>query len=325
MSEKTAVHVENVTKNYGSFCAVDQVSFDVNYGEIFAMLGPNGAGKSTTIRMLLDILKPDSGTIRLFGAPITAEAKDRIGYLPEERGLYGDVKVVEMMVYLGTLKGMSNKQARDKAMQLLERLELADRAEKKSKELSKGMQQKVQFAVTVMHEPELIIVDEPFSGLDPLNTLVIKDLILELKAAGTAIIMSTHQMHQIEEMADRLFMISRGREALYGPVDEVRSRYAPHAVIVEGTGDYSILQGVERVEVDRNRRKASLLYMEPDVTPNDVLASIAASPDVLVDRFERAVPSLNDIFIQVAGESAYEDQRVEDQTKETPSPAAANA
>jgi ABC-2 type transport system ATP-binding protein len=298
--------------NAVSFRAVDDVSFEVQKGEIFAMLGPNGAGKSTTIRMILDIMKPDTGTISVLGGPLTDETKDKVGYLPEERGLYQGVKVLEVMTYLGTLKGLSNSEAKKRAMALLERLELAEHKDKKVNELSKGMQQKVQFAVTVQHDPALVIVDEPFSGLDPVNTLVIKDLIIDMKNRGTAIVMSTHQMHQIEEMADRLLMINRGKEALYGEVDEVRRNYALHAVIVDGQGDWDSLAGVERVEVLNNKRRTgALLHLKPEVSTNDLLATIAAAPNMHIERFEEAVPSLNDIFIRVAGERVLDTGEVE--------------
>jgi ABC-2 type transport system ATP-binding protein len=304
-----AVRVEAVNKTYGNFRAVSDLSFEVYHGEIFAMLGPNGAGKSTTIRMILDILRPDSGRIAVLGGPLTERAKDRVGYLPEERGLYRNVRVLEMMVYLGRLKGMSGRDARARGLALLEQLELAEHAKKKVSELSKGMQQKVQFAVTIIHRPELIIVDEPFSGLDPVNTLVIEGLLHDLKRDGTAIIMSTHQMHQVEEMADRLVMINRGQGALYGAVDAVRRQYALHAVIVEGAGDWAALPGVARIAPGRNG-KETMLYLADDAAPNTLLAAIAAAPGVEVERFELAVPSLNDIFIRVAGEGILSDDQV---------------
>jgi len=307
MKNGKAIVVENVSKLFGSFRAVDDLSFEVYGGEIFAMLGPNGAGKSTTIRMMLDILKPDMGSIHVLGSPITDDIKDRIGYLPEERGLYRNVKVIDMMVYLGTLKGMSKRDANKRGLELLEQLGLGEHAKHKVSELSKGMQQKVQFAVTILHEPQLVIVDEPFSGLDPVNTLVIKDLIIKLKERGAAIIMSTHQMHQVGEMADRMLMINRGKQALYGAVDDVRNEYALHAIIVEGTGDWITIPGVERVEDDPNSRDGMLLYLEADTAPDDVLAVIARSDEYHVDRFELAVPSLNDIFIMVAGERPDKD------------------
>jgi ABC-2 type transport system ATP-binding protein len=298
----TIVSVENITKSYGDFRAVDFVSFEVFSGEIFAMLGPNGAGKSTTIRMMLDILRPDQGTIQILGQKISDKLKDRIGYLPEERGLYKDVKVLDMMVYMGRLKGLSAKAARKNSLDLLERLELADQANQKVKEFSKGMQQKVQFAVTILHQPDLIIVDEPFSGLDPINTQLIKDMLFELKAQGMGIIMSTHQMYQVEEMADRLMMINRGKRVLYGEVDHVRKNYARHAIIVEGQGNWAQLNGVINVEADANSRNGQVLQLADGIHPDTVLAEIAASPDYTIESFARAVPSLNDIFIAVAGE-----------------------
>lgn len=302
MNESRTLYVNNVTKSYGDFKAVDAMTFEVHAGEVFAMLGPNGAGKSTTIRMILDILKPDSGTIDVFGAPLNDLSKDRIGYLPEERGLYKGVKVIDVMTYLGTLKGLSYRDANKRALEMLEKLDLAENAQSKVSELSKGMQQKVQFAVTVLHEPDLIIVDEPFSGLDPVNTLIIKELILEMREKGTSVIMSTHQMHQVEEMADRLLMINRGKQALYGVVNDVRRQYALHAVIVEGSGDWETLTGVSKVEGVPNERESRLLHLTESTTSNDLLSTIAANPDIHVTRFEEAVPSLNDIFIRVAGE-----------------------
>jgi len=294
-----AIVVEHISKQYGDFRAVNDLTFEVFDGEIFAMLGPNGAGKSTTIRMILDILKPDTGSIAVLGSPLTDATKDRIGYLPEERGLYRSVPVLEMMVYLGTLKGLSTAEAKKRATGYLERLDLAEHAKKKVSELSKGMQQKVQFAVTVLHDPDLIIIDEPFSGLDPVNTMIIKDLLLEFVKRGKAVVMSTHQMQQIEEMADRLLMINRGEQKLYGTVDAVRAQYALPAVRVEGEGDWSRLAGVERVEASENGKVSALLYLKPGVTPESVLGEIARRDDMRIRSFELAVPSLNDIFVQV--------------------------
>lgn len=304
MSSSHAVEVRNVSKAFGTFRAVSDLSFDVNYGEIFALLGPNGAGKSTTIRMILDILRPDSGSIRVLGSLINDEIKNRIGYLPEERGLYKSAKVLEMMVYLGRLKGMSGSDATKRALSLLERLELAEHAKKKVSELSKGMQQKVQFAVTIMHEPRLIIIDEPFSGLDPVNRMIIRDLLFDFRSGGGAIIMSTHQMNQVEEMANRLLMINKGQQKLYGSVDEIRSQYASHAIVVEGRGDWQRLDGVVNVVSAANGREAFKLYLRPDVNSDAVLAQIAQAQDFEINRFEKALPSLDEIFIRVAGEDA---------------------
>ncbi len=302
MQAKTAVVVDHVQKNYGNFRAVDDVSFSVSAGEIFAMLGPNGSGKTTIIRMMLDILKPDAGSIAVFGQTLNEATKARIGYLPEERGLYRNVPVLDVMVYLGQLKGMPGQEARQRSLALLEQLELGDFAHKKVSELSKGMQQKVQFAVTVLHQPDLIIIDEPFSGLDPVNTLAIKQLLMDMRRQGCAIMMSTHQMHQVEEMADRLIMISRGHQKLYGPVSEIRNRFALHAIIVEGQGNWAALPGVVAVEPASNGQNSdrALLRLADDTRPDQVLAAIAAAGDIQIRRFEQAVPSLNDIFIEVA-------------------------
>ncbi len=302
-----AISVEHISKNYGSFRAVNDLTFEVFGGEIFAMLGPNGAGKSTTIRMILDILKPDTGRISVLGGALTEATKDRIGYLPEERGMYRNVPVLEMMVYLGTLKGMSKADAQKQALSYLDRLDLAEDAKKKVSELSKGMQQKVQFAVTVLHDPDLIIIDEPFSGLDPVNTLVIKELLVDFKKRGKAVVMSTHQMQQVEEMADRLLMINRGEQKLYGTVDEIRKQYALQAVRVEGQGDWTKLAGVRTVELSENGKQTALLYLEDGTTSDSVLAEIAVRDDMHIRSFELAVPSLNDIFVQVVtGEKPHE-------------------
>ena len=294
-----AITAEHISKSYGNFRAVNDLSFEVFGGEIFAMLGPNGAGKSTTIRMILDILKPDTGSISVLGGPLTDATKDRIGYLPEERGLYRNVPVLEMMIYLGTLKGLATGEARKRSMDYLERLSLADSAKKKVSELSKGMQQKVQFAVTVLHDPDLVIIDEPFSGLDPVNTRVIQDLLIDFKKRGKAVVMSTHDMPQVEEMAERLLMINHGELKLYGPVGEVRAQYALPAVRVEGKGDWQTLAGIDRVEISENGTHSALLYLKPSVTADSVLAEIAARPDIHIQSFALAVPSLTDIFVQV--------------------------
>jgi ABC-2 type transport system ATP-binding protein len=294
----SVISVQNVTKNYGSFRAVSDVSFEVHPGEIFAMLGPNGAGKSTIMRMILDIIKPDTGSISVLGGKMTDAVKDKIGYLPEERGLYRGVKLMEMMTYLGRLKGMSHRDATARATELLKYLDLDEHAKKKVSELSKGMQQKIQFAVTVMHRPQLIIVDEPFSGLDPVNTRILMDLLLSLRKDGTTIVMSTHQMFQVEELCERLLMINKGKVALYGAVDEVRRRYATHAVEVEGTGNWASVAGVAHAEVSENGRNA-VLQLKDGVTSNSILAALSQTPGVEVQKFAQAVPRLNDIFIRV--------------------------
>ncbi len=299
-STDLAISAHNITKHYGDFTAVADLSFEVHCGELFAMLGPNGAGKTTTIRMILDILKPDTGSIEVLGGPITDRTKDRIGYLPEERGLYRNVPVVDVLTYLGQLKGMTRRDAATRSAELLNQFDLGENLKSKVSELSKGMQQKVQIISTVLHRPDLVIIDEPFSGLDPVNTQLIKDMLYEMNKQGVTIIMSTHQMPQIEEMADRLLMIDHGRNVLYGDVEEVRQRYAKNAVIVEGDGDWEALAGVKKVEHEENGRTV-VLYLQDGVTPDHVMERMAVSAAYHVRRFELAVPSLNEIFIQVVG------------------------
>jgi len=288
----TAIHVEGVTKRYGDFTAVRELSFDVKRGEIFAMLGPNGAGKTTTIRMILDILKPDTGRISVLGGPISDKTKEKIGYLPEERGLYRDVQVIEVLTYLGQLKGMTRADAHQRALQMLRQVGLEENVKSKVKELSKGMQQKVQIIATVLHRPDLVIIDEPFSGLDPVNTQMVRDLLYEMNREGVSIVMSTHQMHQIEEMADRLLMINRGERVLYGSVDDVRARFADNSVIVEGEGDWASLPGVVRVEAGQNG-KSVVLKLAEGVSPDDVMQAMAVGQQYRVRRFELGLPSLN--------------------------------
>ncbi len=296
-----AIEVKGVTKRYGQHLAVDNLSFDVHRGEIFSLLGPNGAGKTTSIRMILDIIKPDTGTISVLGGKFTEATKTRLGYLPEERGLYRNARVLELLTYLGTLKGMHRADATKRADQLLDQLGLSENKKSKLSELSKGMSQKVQFIATVLHRPELIMIDEPFSGLDPVNTQVIKDIIYQLKADGGTVVMSIHEMHQVEEMADRLLMMNRGQRVLYGGVDEVRQLYAENAVIVSGQGDWTRIPGVIAVQKTDESGRFSKLTLDTSTTPDMVLKYMAEQPDYHLRSFELAVPGLTDIFIRVAG------------------------
>lgn len=294
-----AIQVENLSKRYGDKVAVDGLSFDVNQGEIFALIGPNGAGKSTTIRIILDIIKADSGRVSVFGAALNDAAKNRIGYLPEERGLYKGVNLLNLLTYLGQLKGMSRHDAQTRAADLLTQLELGDYMKKKVSALSKGMAQKVQVAATILHRPELIIIDEPFSGLDPVNTQILKDMLYKtMQEDGTAVVMSTHQMRQLQEMAHRMLMIAKGQRVLYGPVMEVRQQYAENAVIVVGEGDWARLDGVQSVEPRKNGDM--LLHLAPDVSPDHIMQAIA-SGDYRIQRFELAIPDLEEVFIRVVG------------------------
>jgi len=289
------IEVENLVKHYAHVRAVDGVSFHVGRGEVFGLLGPNGAGKTTTIRMMMDILRPDSGRIILLGQPVSEASKARIGYLPEERGLYKNYKLLECLVYLAVLKGMPRAAAKERAMALLERVELADYARRKTKELSKGMNQKAQFLAAIVHDPELLILDEPFQGLDPVNTELLKTILLEERARGKTIILSTHDMNQVEAMCNRILLINHGRVVLYGALDEIKAGYAEHAVVVECDRLPDALPGVRRVEPVNHGHE---LVLEANMTPQAILRQLVEA-GVSIWRFEVAVPPLEEIFISV--------------------------
>ena len=292
------IDVSHVAKSFGETQAVVDVSFAVERGEIFGLLGPNGAGKTTTIRMILDIFKPDRGTASILGGPMTGEKKERIGYMPEERGLYQDVPLERCLLYLASLKGLSSAKARRRLGVLLERFDLAAHKGKKVKELSKGMQQKAQIINTILHQPELVIIDEPFTSLDPINTQLVKDLMRELRDRGTTILMSTHQMHQVEELCDRILLIDEGRNVLYGNLDEIRRRYSGHAVLVRAAGELPSVAGVEQAS---SHNDAIKLTLAEGATPQDVLHALMAQ-NVILEKFEIAIPTLDEIFIRVVSE-----------------------
>jgi len=296
------VEIDQITKTFGSQRAVDQVSFEVEKGEIFGLLGPNGAGKTTTIRILLDIFKPDSGRVSVLGGPMSEEKKDRIGYLPEERGLYQDITLDRCLTYLASLKGMSTQEASRRINLYLERFGLAEHRHKKLKEMSKGMQQKAQLIATLVHEPVLVIIDEPFNALDPVNTQMVKDLLREQRERGVTIVMCTHQMHQVEELCDRLVLIDRGKSVLYGSLEEIRHRFAVQDVLVRTEDHLPALAGVLRSEPHNGSTR---LYLAPGTQPQDVLRGLVES-NIQVDQFEIATPSLDEIFIKVVqqGEGA---------------------
>ena len=287
--------IENVAKSFGKVQAVVDASFSVEKGEIFGLLGPNGAGKTTTIRILLDLFRPDRGRVSILGGPMDEEKKNRIGYMPEERGLYQEITTERCLLYLASLKGVPAADAKERLGDLLERFDLADHKNKKIKELSKGMQQKAQIINTVIHAPELIIIDEPFTSLDPINMLLVKDMIRELREQGTTIVMSTHQMHQVEELCDRIVLIDEGRDVLYGDLNAIRERFSGEAVLVQAKGDLPDLPGVTREATNNN---AIQLTLSPPATPQSVLKDLLAA-DVIVERFEIAVPTLDEIFIRV--------------------------
>ena len=297
----STVEVSHLAKRFGKTKAVADVSFTVEPGEIFGLLGPNGAGKTTTIRMMLDIFRPDAGQVRIFDGVLDAERKRRIGYMPEERGLYKDQKLEPTLVYLASLKGLDEKTARKRLGPWLERFDLDVHREKKVQELSKGMQQKAQIITTLLHQPDLVVIDEPFSGLDPLSTRLVKQMLEEQRQAGRSVLMSTHQMYQVEALCDRIVLIDEGHSVLYGPVNEIKRNFAGNAVTIEGQGDFSQIPGVLET---RNQNGTWHLALEIGTNPQAVLRTLAARQDVRIERFELAEPSLDDIFIHVVQNGA---------------------
>jgi ABC-2 type transport system ATP-binding protein len=289
------IQVENLFKHYAKVKAVDGVSFSVERGEVFGLLGPNGAGKTTIIRTMMDIIKPDSGSITLMSQPVTEASKARIGYLPEERGLYKNFKLLECLTYLGALKGLSRKDARQRAETLLERVDLADYGKRKVKELSKGMTQKAQFLAAIVHDPDLLIMDEPFQGLDPVNTELLKTILLEEQAKGKTLILSTHNMNQVEEMCNRILLIDRGHVVLYGSLNEIKTQYAENAVNLECDLLPENLAGVQRVD---QHNGVYQLILEDDAQPQAILHQLVKA-GVTIQRFEVATPPLEEIFISV--------------------------
>jgi ABC-2 type transport system ATP-binding protein len=292
-----AVEVNRIVKSYAERVVVDSLSFTVDRGEIFGLIGPNGAGKTTTIRMMMDIIKPDSGEIAILGQKIGEDTKRRLGYLPEERGLYKKLSVMDSIVYLSSLKGMDRRSAEQRANHLLEQTGMMAHSRKKIDELSKGMAQIIQFIVTIVHDPELVILDEAFSGLDPVNTELLKGLVLDLRDQGKVVVLSTHQMNQVEELCDRILMIDNGRAVLYGGLEETRAKYRGNSVIVDFEGELGEVPGVAA----RRAHKGYVeLVLEQNATPAQVLERLVNS-GISINRFEIATPSLNEIFLRVAG------------------------
>jgi ABC-2 type transport system ATP-binding protein len=293
-----SVEVNHILKAYGNRAVVNDVSFSVNQGEIFGLIGPNGAGKTTTIRMMMDIIKPDSGEIKVLGEKLTEASKNKIGYLPEERGLYKKLSVIDSILFFASLKGVEKELARKRGEELLKRADLLLHQNKRIEELSRGMGQIIQLIITVIHEPDLIILDEPFSGLDPVNTQLLKDMIKELRNTGKTIIMSTHLMNDIEELCDRLLMINKGGAVLYGSLTEIKSKYRNNAVLVESVGDLGAIEGV--IE-HRPHNGAIELKLDNKTTPQIVLERLVKK-GVIINRFELSTPSLTEIFIKVVGD-----------------------
>jgi len=292
------LQVFDVIKRYDGRAVVNRVSFEVQPGEIFALLGPNGAGKTTLIRMIMDILKPDAGSITLDRRPIGVETKAKMAYLPEERGLYRNVKVQEALSYYGQLKGLKVTDANRAALGLLERVGLKETANQQVKALSKGMQQKVQLCTALIGDPTLLVLDEPFSGLDPINVQLFEDVLQERRAAGATVLLSTHQMNKVEELCDRALMINRGHMVLYGSVRDIRQRYAGHAVRVRARDLPTNIAGVSSITAMNGEHE---LTLASGTAPTAVLRALL-DRGVEVESFTRAALPLEDIFVRVVQE-----------------------
>jgi ABC-2 type transport system ATP-binding protein len=292
----STIEVNTITKSFGSQKVVDSVSFEVDNGEIFGLLGPNGAGKTTTIRILLDIFKPDSGSVSILGGAMTEQKKEQIGYLPEERGLYQDIPLDRCLVYLATLKGVSRAEAKSRVASWLDKFDLSAHSNKKVKELSKGMQQKAQLISALLHEPQIVIIDEPFSALDPVNTQMVKDILMELRKQNRTVVMCTHQMHQVEELCDRLVLIDHGKIMLYGSLGEIQNTYTGSDIILKSESDLSSIGDIRIIEkLNGNIFKIAL----PDNTNPQQFLRQLVQQNVDIEQFEVAVPTLDEIFIKV--------------------------
>jgi ABC-2 type transport system ATP-binding protein len=303
MSEqKPTLRLERVTKRFGDFTAVNELSLTVRAGRIYGLLGPNGAGKTTTIRMIVGITAPDEGTVELFGQRVTPELQNRIGYLPEERGLYKRMKVGDQLRFFAELKNFSGREAEEAVDLWLAKVKLSEWKRKKSSELSKGMQQKIQFIAAVMHNPDLLILDEPFSGLDPVNVDLLQDLVLELKAAGKTIIFSTHQMEVAERICDDICLINRSRKVLEGSIREVKSSSGRNTVALRFEGGDGVLDDTALVASVERHSDSTEALLAPGADAQELLRRLLAA-GASVSKFELVEPSLHDIFIQKVGGS----------------------
>ena len=291
-----AISLENVTKSYDEVKAVDGVSLRVKEGAILGLLGPNGAGKTSTIRMVMNILAPDEGSIAVFGQPVGDETRQSIGYLPEERGLYTRMKVIDVIVFLGALRGLSESEAEKRGREWLDRFELKDWAEQKVQDLSKGMQQKVQFIAAVLHKPKLLILDEPFSGLDPVNAATVKDTMLELRDRGSTVVLSTHRMEQVERMCDSICLINKGQNVLDGDLRAIKESYGKNTVNIEFNGPDGFLSHPAIASVNRFGSGAEA-KLKPGSDPQEILKA-ALESGARINHFQLLEPSLNDIFIE---------------------------
>ena len=292
------VELAGVTKAYEDKIAVDHLSLSIEAGQMFGLLGPNGAGKTSSIRMMMGITIPDSGSVQLFEKPFDRKSLERVGYLPEERGLYKKMRVLEQLVFFGRLHGVEAGEAHKRAVEWAKRLEIADVLEKETEELSKGMQQKIQFIGAILHDPGLIIMDEPFSGLDPVNAALLEQTLIELKEQGKAVLFSTHRMDQVEKLCDAICLVNRGQAVLSGKVREIKSRYERNRVIIEFEGDPAFLNGSEVAEAHNFSGHAEIRLKEHG-NAQELLQQACGMATIY--RFELVEPSLEEIFIQTVG------------------------
>jgi ABC-2 type transport system ATP-binding protein len=290
-----AITLERVTKSYDSVVAVSGINLHVRQGAILGLLGPNGAGKTTTIRMIMNILVPDEGSIHVLGQPVSDNTRNLIGYLPEERGLYPRMKVLDIIVFLAALHGLTESEANRRAKEWLEKLGLAEWSEKKLIDLSKGMQQKVQFITAVIHNPPLVILDEPFSGLDPVNAATVEEIMIDMRANGSTIVLSTHRMEQVERMCDSICLIDKGHNVLDGELRAIKQSYGKNTLHIQFTGTDAFLKNPGIISLTRlgNGVEAKL---KPGADPQEILKA-AVQENVSIIRFELLEPSLNEIFI----------------------------
>ncbi len=300
-----ALKIEKISKRFGDFYAVKNLSLKIPEGTIYSLLGPNGAGKTTTIRMVMNIIIPDEGSIQVLNEKMDDKMKNRVGYLPEDRGLYPKMRVGELLLFFAELKDIRGQEARNRIDSWLERFDLANWKFKKVEELSRGMQQKIQFIATMIHQPDLIILDEPFSGLDPVNTKLFKDIMLEMKNQGRTIIFSTHRMEQVEMISDNICLINKAEMVLEGKLSDIKQQYGKNTVILDYDGDASFIRTLPDVEKIDDYGKFMEIKMKERSDPQDLLNKSVGK--IRINKFEVREPTLNAIFIDKVGESNAQD------------------
>jgi len=296
-----ALEIESISKRFGDFYAVKKLSFMIPQGTIYGLLGPNGAGKTTTIRMVMNIIIPDEGSIKILSKKMDEDMKERIGYLPEDRGLYPKMKVGELLLFLAEIKGLKGDKAHKEIDFWLERFDLSGWKNKKVEELSRGMQQKLQFIVTVVHQPELIILDEPFAGLDPINTKLLKDIMLEMKEKGRTIVFSTHRMEQVEMICDNICLINKAERILEGNLSQIKKQYGKNTVLLDYDGEANFIQSLPEVEKIDDYGKLMEIKLKEKSRPQDLLQKLVGK--ININKYEVKEPSLNAIFIEKVGVS----------------------